>query len=86
LQDAADPENNINIISSKDWRIIKIAGPLDLSLIGIIAEISTILKNTNIPIFTISTFDTDYILVKQKDLEVSIKALIERGHKVISEE
>ena len=83
LQDITDSENTI---SSKDWRIIKIAGPLDLSLIGIIAEISTILKNKSIPIFTVSTFDTDYILVKQKDLEVGIKALTEKGHNVILEE
>ena len=67
-------------ICSRDWRILKIAGPLDLSSIGIIAEISATLKNENIPIFTISTFDTDYILIKQKDLNIALSALEERGH------
>ena len=75
-----------NSISSKDWRIIKIVGPLDLSLIGIIADISAILKNKSIPIFAVSTFDTDYILVKQKDLESGINALREKGHNVIFDE
>jgi uncharacterized protein len=70
------------LISSKSWRILKIAGPLDFSLIGIISEISGILKNKNIPIFIISTYDTDYILIKQIDLSAGIIALEEKGHKV----
>lgn len=71
-----------DIIKSEDWRIFKIVGPLDFSLIGIIAEVSKIFKETNISIFTISTYDTDYILVKQKDLDLGIEALREKGHKV----
>ncbi len=62
------------------WRILKIAGPLALSLTGIIAEIADIFKNINIPIFTISTYDTDYILIKDIDLNTGIKALEEKGH------
>src|ERR1035437_8880136 len=50
----------------KHWRILKINGPLDLSLIGIIANISSLLKENKISIFAISTYDTDYILVKNQ--------------------
>ena len=71
-----------DIICSKDWRIIKIAGPLDFSLIGVIADITNIFKEEKIPILTISTHDTDYILVKQKDLNIGIKALSDKGHKI----
>jgi hypothetical protein len=71
-----------DIVCNKDWRIIKIEGPLDFSLVGIIAEISAIFKKKNISIFTISTYDTDYFLIKQKDLDFGIKALIENDHKV----
>ena len=70
---------------NKDWRILKINGPLDFSLIGIIAGISNILKQEKISIFTISTYDTDYILVGQKDLSHAVEALREKGHNVISE-
>lgn len=69
-----------DILCSRDWRILKIAEPLDLSLIGIIAEVSEIFKEKKISIFTISTYDTDYILVKQKDLSIGIKALREKRH------
>lgn len=74
---------NINV--SKDWRIFKVKGPLDFSLIGIIAEISNILKGEKIPIFTISAYDTDYFLIKQKDLNNAIKALKDKGHKITIE-
>ena len=75
-------DKTINSICNRDWRVLKIAGPLDFSLIGIIADVSITLKNKNIPLFIISTYDTDYILIKQKDLNKGIKALEEKGHKI----
>ena len=74
-----DPEIN------KDWKIFKISGLLDFSLIGIIAEISRILKESNISIFTISTYDTDYIIVKRADLNKAIASLKANGHTVMNE-
>ena len=67
---------------SKGWRILKVKGPLDFFIVGIIAEISRILKENNIPIFSISTFDTDYILVKNRELEKAINSLQKNGHNV----
>jgi hypothetical protein len=74
-----------DIPCSINWKILKVTGPLDLSLTGIIADISNTLKEKNIPIFTLSTYETDYILVKQKDLNTGIKALRDRGHKITIE-
>jgi hypothetical protein len=74
------------VVVNKDWRIIKIAGPLDFSIIGVIAGISNILKDHKISIFIISTFDTDYILVKENMLEAGIKALAENGYMILFEE
>jgi len=54
--------------SSKGWKCIKVKGPLDFNLTGILASISDILAQANISIFAISTFDTDYILVRSQDL------------------
>jgi uncharacterized protein len=71
-----------NIPCSEDWRILKVAGPLDFSLVGIIADISAILKDAKISIFTISTYDTDYILLKQKDLKTAIEALTDKKYKI----
>lgn len=71
---------------SKSWKILKISGPLDLNMTGILADISGTLKNHKIPIFVISTFDTDYILVQAKDLDRSVNALEEKGHYVATGE
>jgi uncharacterized protein len=47
----------------RGWRAIKLLGPLDLNLVGILAELATELSTDGVPIFAISTFDTDYLLV-----------------------
>lgn len=72
-----------DIKCEKDWRILKIEGPLDFSLIGILASISTILAQKEISIFAVSTFDTDYILVKDKDIDNAIEALVNEKYEII---
>ena len=66
--------------SDTDWSCIKVEGPLDFSLTGILAEISTILAEAEISIFAISTFDTDYILVKSEKLPFAKKVLLKSGY------
>ena len=53
----------------KVWRGLKVEGPLDFSMVGVIAKISAPLADAGIPIFVISTFDTDYLLVKEETFE-----------------
>jgi hypothetical protein len=65
--------------SEVGWACIKIIGPLDFSITGILAEISAVLAKSEISIFAISTFDTDYILVKSEKLPFAKKALLESG-------
>jgi hypothetical protein len=74
---------NEKIKCSKNWKILKVEGPLDFSLVGIIADISRILKEVNIPIFTISTFDTDYILLGKADLDKGVNALRGNGYTIL---
>lgn len=72
-----------DIKCEKDWRILKIEGPLDFSLVGILASISTVLAQKKISIFAVSTYDTDYILVKNKDIDSAIAALTSEGYEII---
>lgn len=69
-----------NIKCEKGWNILKIVGPLDFSLIGILSKLSTILADNNIGIFVISTFDTDYILIKKENTNNAIRVLSEKGY------
>ncbi len=66
----------------KDWRILKILGPLDFSLVGILSKISTLLAENDISIFAISTYDTDYILVRENSVEKTVKVLTDNGQSV----
>ena len=70
-----------NLQSSKGWKCIKVKGPMDLNLTGILAGISDILTRGNISIFAISTFDTDYILVRSQDLSEARNKLRKAGYK-----
>jgi len=67
--------------SSKGWKCIKIKGLLDLNLTGILAGISDTLAQASISIFAISTFDTDYILVRSKDLSSARTKLKKAGYR-----
>jgi hypothetical protein len=67
----------------KDWQAFEVVGPLDFTLTGILSKISTILANEKISIFAISTFDTDYILVKSKNVSLATTALISNDYQII---
>ena len=75
------------VTSTRDdgWRGFRIQGTLDFSLIGILAKISAILAEQRIGIFAISTYNTDYIFVKEENFAKALKSLAEHGYKVINE-
>lgn len=66
------------IKSENDWRAFKVEGPLDFALTGILSNLLQPLANAKISIFAVSTFDTDYILVKENNLDTAIKVLSEQ--------
>ena len=60
-----------------------IQGILDFSLIGILSEISTLLAKKSIGIFAISTYNTDYILMKEEQFENAVRILAEAGYRIL---
>ena len=75
------PEKTIE--REDNWRGFRIQDILDFSLIGILSKISTLMADNEIGIFAISTFNTDYILVKEKNFEKSLEILEENGYQII---
>lgn len=71
-----------DVLCERDWRILKVEGPLDFSLVGILFSVSMVLAENDISIFAISTYDTDYILVKDKDADGAVKALRKNRYKM----
>ncbi len=72
-----------NVFERNDgWRAFRIEGVLDFSLIGILADISKCLADSNIGIFAISTYNTDYILIKSENLDRAIRVLKTNGYNI----
>ncbi|MBS7526040.1 ACT domain-containing protein [Fusibacter paucivorans] len=67
------------ILCETDWCSLKVMGPLDFSLIGILSKISDVLAKASISIFAVSTYDTDYIMLKATNLEAAVAALSHDG-------
>jgi hypothetical protein len=64
------------------WRCLKVEGPLDFGLTGILAALTAPLAAAGIPVFAVCTYDTDYVMVKAENLERAIQALRAAGHRV----
>jgi hypothetical protein len=64
------------------WRTLQVIGPLEFSLTGILAAIAAPLAAAGVSIFAISTFDTDYVLVKEENLAKAVDTLRAAGHRV----
>ncbi|MDR3573346.1 MAG: ACT domain-containing protein [Anaerolineaceae bacterium] len=62
------------------WRCIQVLGPLDFGLVGILSQISGVLADAGVSIFAISTYDTDYLLIKESSLTKARHALMDHGY------
>jgi len=69
--------------SEGGWRTLMLEGPFDFSEVGVIASVVAPMAEAEVGIFVISTFDTDYVLVKEVQLQSAAAALRERGHRVL---
>ena len=74
------PKNTV--VRDDGWKGFRIQGVLDFSLIGILSKLSGILAEHKIGIFAVSTFNTDYILVKEENYERALNVLAAEGYTV----
>ena len=66
------------------WRVFQVEGPLDFGLTGILASLAVPLAEAAVSIFAVSTFDTDYVMVRDQNVERALAALATAGHRVVS--
>ncbi len=59
----------------RGWRALKVDGPLPLTMTGVTAKLTTPLASAGIPVFALSTYDTDYLLIKSEHLERAVSLL-----------
>ena len=70
------------VSAERGWCALELAGPLDFSLTGVVSALVVPLAEAEVPIFVVSTFETDYLLVRELDLARSVEALTAAGHEV----
>jgi uncharacterized protein len=70
------------VLCERGWRALKMEGPFDLSLVGILASVVAPLADAAVNVFVTATYDTDYVLVKDENLELAVDALRGRGHEI----
>jgi len=68
---------------SLGWRRLQVLGPLDLSLIGVLAGLAAALASAGVSIFALSTYDTDHLLVREEQLAAAVAALRQAGYRVL---
>jgi hypothetical protein len=68
---------------SKGWKCIRLVGQFDFTEVGIVSQLALPLAGANVPIFVMSTYNTDYVLVKNHDLQRASEALRMAGHHIL---
>jgi uncharacterized protein len=72
-----------NVISNRGWKCLRVSGPLDFALSGVLASLLEPLAEARISVFSVSTFDTDYLLVKTENLAATARLLSLAGHRIL---
>ncbi len=62
------------------WRALRVLGSLDFALTGILARLATTLADADISLFALSTYDTDYLLIRESSLDEAVRALVAAGY------
>jgi hypothetical protein len=70
----------------RGWIALQLEGPFPFSMTGVLASVLQPLADARVSVFAISTFDTDYVLIKHADVERALTALAAAGHEMVGEE
>jgi uncharacterized protein len=71
-----------DVKAEREWRCVKVEGSFDFSLAGVHVSLAIPLAQANISILAIATYETDHLLIKEKDLERAVEVLKEAGHRI----
>ena len=77
------PQQGEGVVVERGWVALKLEGPFPFAMTGVLASFVQPLAEAEIPVFAISAFDTDYVLVKNENLKPALAALGAAGHQMI---
>jgi uncharacterized protein len=78
------PQDSVpdDVVAERGWRALEVAGPLDLTMTGVMAALSSVLAHAEVALFAVSSYDTDVLLVRDAALARAADALRAAGHDV----
>lgn len=78
-------EENVpeRVVCERGWRALKLEGPFEFGMTGVLASVAGPLAECEVSILAIATYETDYVLVRQSQLDLAARTLRERGHKIL---
>jgi len=78
------PQNAVpdGVVAERGWRALEVAGPLDLTMTGVMADLAGALAGAGVSLFAVSSYDTDVLLVREAQLAAAVAALRAAGHDV----
>ena len=71
-----------NVRCDRGWRCFRVAGTMDFPMVGVVSSLATPLAQAGLSVFVVSTFDTDYLLVKETEIDTATAALRGAGHEL----
>ena len=79
------PEEHVppEVLCERGWRAFRFEGPFEFGLVGVLSSVAAPLAESEVSILAIATFDTDYVLVQESQLDLAARTLRERGHEVL---
>ena len=70
--------------AERGWRLLQVEGPLDFAMTGVLARLTKPLAEAGVSVFVLSTYNTDYLLVRDRDVASAVAALRADGHRVVT--
>ena len=77
-----EPAVPVGVVAAPGWRCLKLEGPFDFSVTGLVASFSALLAGAGISLMVVCTYDTDYLLVRSHDLDRAIATLEAGGYRI----
>jgi hypothetical protein len=68
------------VLCEQDWQCFRVEGTIPFSTVGVLASLTAPLADAGVGVFVVSTYDTDYLLVKARDFDSAVAALLRGGH------
>jgi hypothetical protein len=80
-----DQDVPLDLKVDRGWRCLRVVGKLEFTMVGVLASVCNPLAEIGVAVFVLSTFDTDFLLVKNNDIDRAAAALERAGHRVLSD-